>query len=72
MEDPTKIIARSEKPILEPETSYEVEWFFGNVVFSCGALVKGDIVKMYYGVADTSMACAELSLTEILNSLTYY
>ncbi|MEH7380528.1 glycoside hydrolase family 130 protein [Bacillus sp. JJ1533] len=72
LEDPTKIIARSEKPILEPETSYEVEGFFGNVVFSCGALVEGDIVKMYYGVADTSMACAELSLKEILDSLTYY
>ncbi|MFS0821498.1 glycoside hydrolase family 130 protein [Bacillus sp. 1P02SD] len=72
LEDPTKIIARSEKPILEPEATYEVEGFFGNVVFSCGALVEGDIVKMYYGVADTSMACAELSLTEILDSLTYY
>lgn len=71
LEDPTKIIARSEKPILEPEASYEVEGFFGNVVFSCGALVEGDIVKMYYGVADTSMACAELSLTEILDSLKY-
>jgi beta-1,2-mannobiose phosphorylase / 1,2-beta-oligomannan phosphorylase len=71
LEDPTKVIARSDKPILEPEADYEVEGFFGNVVFSCGAVVEGDVVKMYYGVADTSMACAELSLQEILDSLTY-
>lgn len=71
LEDPSKVIARSDKPILEPEADYEVDGFFGNVVFSCGAVVEGDVVKMYYGVADTSMACAELSLQEILNSLTY-
>lgn len=71
LEDPTKVIARSDQPVLEPEADYEVEGFFGNVVFSCGAVVDGDVVKMYYGVADTSMACAELSLQEILDSLTY-
>ncbi|MED3754441.1 hypothetical protein AAW492_03900, partial [Geobacillus stearothermophilus] len=36
---------------------------------SCGALVDGDVVKMYYGAADTSMACVELKLDEILDSL---
>jgi predicted GH43/DUF377 family glycosyl hydrolase len=71
LEDPTKVIARSNQPIIEPEADYEVEGFFGNVVFSCGAVVEGDVVKMYYGVADTSMACAEFSLQEILDSLTY-
>lgn len=72
LHDPTKVIARSDQPILEPEADYETNGFFGNVVFSCGAIVEGDMVKMYYGVADTSMACAELRLSEILNSLTYY
>ncbi|MEX1029952.1 MAG: glycoside hydrolase family 130 protein [Paenibacillaceae bacterium] len=71
LNDPTKVIARSDKPILEPAAEYEKNGFFGDVVFSCGALVDGDVVRMYYGVADTSMACAELSLESILNSLTY-
>ncbi|KIL40280.1 glycosidase [Gordoniibacillus kamchatkensis] len=71
LNDPTKVIARSDKPILEPDAPYEKEGFFGDVVFSCGVAVEGDVVKMYYGVADTSMACAELSLQEILDSLTY-
>lgn len=71
LEDPTKVIARSEAPLVEPDAPYEAEGFFGGVVFSCGVLVHGDIVKMYYGAADTSMACCELSLSEILDSLTY-
>jgi len=70
LNDPSKVIARSDKPILEPEAAYETNGFFGDVVFSCGALTDGDTVRMYYGVADTSMACAEFSLEEILDSLT--
>ncbi|MGF7048218.1 putative GH43/DUF377 family glycosyl hydrolase [Paenibacillus sp. DS2015] len=71
LENPTKVIARSLKPVIEPEAAYEKNGFFGDVIFSCGAIVDGDIVRMYYGVADTSMACAELSLKEILDSLVY-
>lgn len=71
LNDPSKVIARSNAPIMEPEADYEKNGFFGDVVFSCGALVEGDVVKMYYGVADTSMACAELSVQEILDSLIY-
>ena len=71
LNDPSKVIARSNKPVMEPEASYEKNGFFGDVIFSCGAINEGDIVKMYYGVADTSMACAELSLKGILDSLEY-
>ncbi|WML49130.1 glycoside hydrolase family 130 protein [Neobacillus sp. PS3-34] len=71
LNDPAKVIARSSEPLLKPEADYEETGFFGGVVFSCGALVEGDVVKLYYGAADTSMACAELSLKEILDSLTY-
>lgn len=70
LNDPSKVIGRSEFPILEPEADYEVEGFFGNVVFSCGTIVEGNTIKMYYGVADTSMACAELQLAEVLESVT--
>lgn len=71
LNDPSKVIARTDIPILEPEADYEVEGFFKNVVFSCGLTVKGDKVTIYYGVADTSMAGAELSLQEILDKLIY-
>ncbi|RKP50044.1 glycosidase [Cohnella endophytica] len=71
LDDPSKVIARSGVPVLEPIADYEANGFFGGVVFSCGVIVEGDVVKMYYGAADTSMACAELSLQDILDGLVY-
>lgn len=67
--DPGKVIGRSREPILRPEATYEREGFFGDVVFSCGLLVDGDVVRIYYGAADAVMAVADLSLAEILSGL---
>ncbi|MFD2672298.1 BtaManbiosPhlase [Marinicrinis sediminis] len=71
LDDPSKVIARSHSPILEPEAEYERNGFFGDVVFSCGVVVRDGVVRMYYGVADTSMACVELQLEDIMNTLEY-
>lgn len=72
LNDPTKIIGKTEIPILEPEEDYEINGFFGNVVFTCGVTNQGDNVRIYYGVSDTSMAIADLSLEEIISKLTIY
>jgi beta-1,2-mannobiose phosphorylase / 1,2-beta-oligomannan phosphorylase len=69
IDDPSIVIARSEKPFMVPEASYEVEGFFGNVVFSNGHVVRGDEVLLYYGAADSYCCGARLSLSEILASL---
>ncbi|MCB5952665.1 glycoside hydrolase family 130 protein [Enterococcus sp. BWT-B8] len=66
LNDPTKVIARSQKPIMEPEAEYEKNGFFGDVVFGCGGIVDEDRLTMYYGVADTSMAGCTLSISEII------
>ncbi|SDC19255.1 Predicted glycosyl hydrolase, GH43/DUF377 family [Paenibacillus sp. UNCCL117] len=70
-DDPSQVLARTPGPILEPETEYELNGFFGGVVFSCGVLLDGDTIRMYYGVADTSVACAELKLSDVLQQLVY-
>lgn len=67
--EPWKVIARSESPVIEPETDYELHGFYGNVIFNCGVLYEDGIVKIYYGAADTCMAYAELNIKEILNDL---
>jgi predicted GH43/DUF377 family glycosyl hydrolase len=69
LEDPTKVIARSIRPIMEPEADYEKNGFFGDVVFGCGAIQNEDQLTMYYGVADTSMAGCTLSIKDILTQL---
>lgn len=67
--DPARVLARSRKPILEPEAPYEVEGFFGKVVFTCGLLAEGDLVRIYYGAADGVTAVADLSLDQIMGGL---
>ncbi|HHW00797.1 MAG TPA: glycosidase [Clostridiaceae bacterium] len=66
---PWKVIARSEKPVMEPLEDYEVNGFFGNVVFSCGVLFENDLVKVYYGAADTYTCYAEIPIEDIMISL---
>jgi beta-1,2-mannobiose phosphorylase / 1,2-beta-oligomannan phosphorylase len=74
-DEPWRVLARSTEPIMVPEADYELHGVFGNVVFTCGtlceegALLEGQVVKIYYGAADTVMAYAEIRLTEILDSL---
>ena len=43
---------------------------FGGVVFTCGLVVDGDLVRIYYGAADGVTAVADLSLDEILSGMT--
>lgn len=69
LNDPTHVIARSKEPIMEPIASYEKTGFFGNVVFSNGQIVDGDTIHIYYGASDEVICQADLSISEILNSL---
>ena len=67
--EPWKVLARSRKPILEPAADYELQGFFGNVVFSCGVLAEEGLLKIYYGASDTITAYAEMPLSEVLEGL---
>lgn len=64
---PWKVIARTEKPIIEPEMDYELNGYFGNVIFTCGALYEQGIIKIYYGASDTCIAYAEIKLKDIFD-----
>jgi beta-1,2-mannobiose phosphorylase / 1,2-beta-oligomannan phosphorylase len=67
--EPWKVLARSRQPILEPAAPYELQGFFGNVVFSCGVLAEDGLLKIYYGASDTITAYAEIPLSEVLAGL---
>ncbi len=69
LENPNIILARTKTPILEPEAPYEVEGFFGNVVFTCGALYEEGILRIYYGGADKVMALAEIPIEDLYRAL---
>jgi predicted GH43/DUF377 family glycosyl hydrolase len=69
LEDPSKVIARSDKPIMEPKEDYERTGFFGEVIFTNGHIVKGDQIQIYYGAADEFVGLATFSIKEILKTL---
>ncbi|PHZ85095.1 glycoside hydrolase family 130 protein [Paremcibacter congregatus] len=69
IDDPTKVIARMNGPLVEPWAPYETDGFFGNVVFSCGALIKNEVLHIYYGAADEVMALATISLDALWGHL---
>jgi len=68
-DDPTRVLARSEHPIMEPSAPYEKEGFFGNVVFCNGHIVDGDRITIYYGASDQVVCGATMLVSEILASL---
>ncbi len=67
--DPTKVLARSIDPIMEPDMPYEQTGFFGNVVFTNGHYVDGDTINFYYGASDEVICGAKFSISEILATL---
>lgn len=69
LDDPARVVARSEQPIMEPSQEYETNGFFGNVIFSNGHYVDGDTIYLYYGAADQVICGATLSISQILELL---
>ena len=67
--DPTRVLARSKKPILEPKAKYELTGFFGNVVFTNGHIVDGDKVTIYYGASDEVICAGTTSIKALLATL---
>ena len=66
---PWVVLARTEKPILEPMSCYERDGFFGDVVFTCGLLCEDDVLRVYYGAADTAVCYATIPLEDVLAGL---
>lgn len=64
-DDPTKIIAKSREPLMEPEEVYELEGFFGNVIFTCGAILEESVIRIYYGASDDKICRADITLEDL-------
>jgi predicted GH43/DUF377 family glycosyl hydrolase len=63
--DPSKILGRTSQPILSAADE-DREGYVPNVVYSCGGMVVGDDLFLPYGVADSSVAFAFVSISDLL------
>ncbi|PIR79010.1 MAG: hypothetical protein COU26_03500 [Candidatus Levybacteria bacterium CG10_big_fil_rev_8_21_14_0_10_36_30] len=69
--DPTKVLYRSQSPILEPEETYENDGFKSGVIYPCGAVIIDDTLYVYYGGADSYVCVATAKLEDFLTELRY-
>jgi predicted GH43/DUF377 family glycosyl hydrolase len=66
LDDPRKEIARMSYPLFSPELEWEKEGDVNNVVFPTGAVLFGDTLFIYYGAADSHIACASLKFSALM------
>jgi beta-1,4-mannooligosaccharide/beta-1,4-mannosyl-N-acetylglucosamine phosphorylase len=72
VEQPWKVLGISPEPVHEPDDAYpyEIDGFRGSVIFPCGMLREDDdTVRVYYGAADTVVALATASLSDLLDTI---
>ena len=67
-DDPSKVIGRLSQPLLSAADA-DREGYVPNVVYSCGGLRFGDLLFLPYGVADSSVAFAFVSIASLLDAM---
>jgi predicted GH43/DUF377 family glycosyl hydrolase len=65
----TKIVGRTNGPILVPEESYELSGYISDVIFPSGVLLEKDILTIYYGAADTTVCIAEVNMNDLISTI---
>lgn len=68
-DDPTKVLYRTNNPIIEPVEHYENGGFKSGVVYPCGAVIKDGKLMVYYGGGDTYLCSAEADLDTFLEQM---
>jgi beta-1,2-mannobiose phosphorylase / 1,2-beta-oligomannan phosphorylase len=71
IKEPTRVLARTTIPILEPLADYENEGLKYGVVYPCGAVVLNDRLFVYYGGADMVACVATAKMSEFMAQLSY-
>jgi len=66
---PDRVLTQLDKPILEPEASYEVQGSRPGTVFSCGSVFKDGRLLVYYGAGDSVIGVASIDLERLIKRL---
>ena len=67
LKDPTKVLGRTKRPILEPLEPYEKNGDVSNVVFPTGVCTMDGTLFVYYGAADKVCCLATIDLETLLD-----
>lgn len=69
LDNPAKVIGHLKDPLIVPEAN-EREGYVPNVVYTCGALLNGDLLMIPYAVSDSATTFATTSMADLLGALT--
>ena len=69
LNNPKKVIARMNAPLLEPRMFYEEEGQVKNVVFPCNAVLRDNKIFVYYGGADSVVGVASIGLKKLIKAI---
>lgn len=72
LNDPSVELARLPYPLFSPELEWELYGEVNYVVFPTGTALFGNTLFIYYGAADSCIACASVSLSDLLTKLMKY
>ena len=68
LENPTKVIARLDEPLLSPHEK-EREGYVPNVVYSCGAIIHNNELVIPYAMSDINSGIATVAVNELLKCM---
>jgi len=68
LKDPSKVIGRLRKPLLEPPAD-QMDGYVPNVVYTCGALIHGGQLVLPYGLNDSVTSIVTIELESLLTAL---
>jgi len=68
LENPSKIIARLDEPLLAPHEK-EREGYVPNVVYSCGSIIHNHELVIPYAMSDINSGIATVSVNDLLDSM---
>jgi predicted GH43/DUF377 family glycosyl hydrolase len=72
LNNPARVIARLPYALFSPGLEWEIKGCVNDVVFPTGTALFGNTLFIYYGAADTQIACVSVSLSALLAELLTY
>lgn len=72
LNNPLKELARLPYALFSPELEWELNGEVNNVVFPTGTALFGNTLFIYYGAADSRIACASVNLPDLVDELLIY
>ena len=69
LENPKKILSRTKDFIMEPDQPFEFEGFYDGCVFPTSAVVKDNVLYVYYGCADKYIGLATCEFDKFVDYL---